>query len=65
MDGNATFYWLKGSKDMLFKEMPGALIPTQIVQYESPEELKGDAEVYAGDFDNDGFCDILVNSIVF
>lgn len=58
-------YWLKGSKDMLFKEMPGALIPTQIVQYESPEELKGDAEVYAGDFDNDGFCDILVHSMYF
>ena len=50
---------------MLFKEMPGALIPTQIVQYESPEELKGDAEVYAGDFDNDGFCDILVHSMYF
>ena len=31
-------YWLKGSKDMLFKEMPDALIPTQIVQYESSED---------------------------
>lgn len=58
-------YWLKGSKDMLFKEMPNALIPTQIVQYESSEELNGDAEVYAGDFDNDGFCDILVHSMYF
>ena len=58
-------YWLKGSKDMLFKEMPDALIPTQIVQYESSEELNGDAEAYAGDFDNDGFCDILVHSMYF
>lgn len=58
-------YWLKGSKDMLFKEMPDALIPTQIVQYEYPEKLKGDAEAYAGDFDNDGFCDILVHSMEF
>ena len=58
-------YWLKGSKDMLFKEMPDALIPTQIVQHESSEELNGDAEAYAGDFDNDGFCDILVHSMYF
>ena len=58
-------YWLKGSKDMIFKEMPDALIPTQIVQYESSEELNGDAEAYVGDFDNDGFCDILVHSMDF
>ena len=58
-------YWLKGSKDMLFKEMPDALIPTQIVQYESSGGLEGDAEAYVGDFDNDGFCDILVHSMYF
>lgn len=50
---------------MLFKEMPDALIPTQIVQYESSGGLEGDAEAYVGDFDNDGFCDILVHSMYF
>ncbi len=60
-DVECDLYWLKGNRNLRFEAMPDVLTPTEIPCSTSDEDLRVEVEAYIGDFDNDGYSDVLIS----